>query len=752
VGADAYPDFIVGQLTAHPGSKDGWQADTWVRWVMDKALATGAPCNIAFALGYATHAAGDIFGHTYVNLYSGDVFDLSDSDEPALRHVAVESFLARHIPPLVDATGQPVGALHQSFSAPKDFVRDVLILGEGPSGEYFGRPLALHLYTMRKLHSELRKLEQVLSPATPGLTSFIANLEREAFTLKQKLDDYAGPIADAQRALTAAEQALSLEQQKIAAQQALIDDAVRLEAEARRAMKEASDELAKVPKEISNVQNRISDLTRDVRRMGPRTMKKVCATRLKWVAAFFVGAWVPTTYCHVSDEVNHVWVQLTNAIADAERVQNDLIARSAALAIKLEAAKLDASNAAVTKAAATAAKADLELKALANVTGQKAVVAARDSLGRLLAAQKEIEANAFALRQRIQSLQNVQGDLSNIGSAVRAWRADVEDAALKYVVAAERSIASSMTGADPLGPLAEWWKCSGLVFVAVPAEVPGAICAASHGIGEISRFRAKLRQILGVAAWLADPIGKAEDTLTKVLMPVLYDAATDIGGVILGDNFKQYVTIQRNGAQPDQLQAIFGRDKSRKQLLLIPDVVSRIQADMALQNGVFDGTAFAAVRNSSILGKLTLLSGTELNRLAASLGVVGPTTYGAQLFPVADPSFNILYGAVRSLDGSHQWQERAPKYPRRSGSDSSERRYGYRREGKKGGFRPFEDEKARRLMFNRLFTGPLNPSLETPGTFGFSEVLPAEYQRWTAEEPFPETGKSLFRRMTGWFR
>ena len=88
IGPDGFPDVIGGQVTVHPGLEDGiidddtetlvsgWKSDTWFQWVLSKAQT---PQEKAFAYGFLGHGAADTFAHTYVNMYSGDIFDIITS-------------------------------------------------------------------------------------------------------------------------------------------------------------------------------------------------------------------------------------------------------------------------------------------------------------------------------------------------------------------------------------------------------------------------------------------------------------------------------------------------------------------------------------------------------------------------------------------------------------------------------------------------------------------------------------------------
>lgn len=114
LGPDAYPDVATGQLLTHPdnlpASASGISGATDTsQWI--NALWAAAPVNLvslngnsactvtlaktAFAVGYLTHTAGDMYGHTFINYFAGGAFDLKDN---ALQHIIIEGYADALIP------------------------------------------------------------------------------------------------------------------------------------------------------------------------------------------------------------------------------------------------------------------------------------------------------------------------------------------------------------------------------------------------------------------------------------------------------------------------------------------------------------------------------------------------------------------------------------------------------------------------------------------------------------------------------
>ena len=103
MGPDAYPDIATGQAIIHTdapfnteGGTNAWlehvwrQANNWRGSADEKAKVR------AFAAGYLTHGAGDMFGHSYVNYYAGGDFNTASTN--FARHLVLEGYIGQHCP------------------------------------------------------------------------------------------------------------------------------------------------------------------------------------------------------------------------------------------------------------------------------------------------------------------------------------------------------------------------------------------------------------------------------------------------------------------------------------------------------------------------------------------------------------------------------------------------------------------------------------------------------------------------------
>lgn len=98
LGPDAYPDILTGQQVIHPegeetGVPDG--SDAWLGHVWNSF--GDDPWQRAFRLGFLTHAAGDTYGHTFINHFSGAPFTLNPPDN-AVRHIVLEGYVDKRLP------------------------------------------------------------------------------------------------------------------------------------------------------------------------------------------------------------------------------------------------------------------------------------------------------------------------------------------------------------------------------------------------------------------------------------------------------------------------------------------------------------------------------------------------------------------------------------------------------------------------------------------------------------------------------
>lgn len=102
LGPDAYPDILTGQQVIHPDQSDtgiSGGSDAWLKYLWDRSESTNSSAVRAFIVGYLTHAAGDMYGHTFVNNFSGGSFAITPPAGPsnAIKHIVVEGYTDKRL-------------------------------------------------------------------------------------------------------------------------------------------------------------------------------------------------------------------------------------------------------------------------------------------------------------------------------------------------------------------------------------------------------------------------------------------------------------------------------------------------------------------------------------------------------------------------------------------------------------------------------------------------------------------------------
>ena len=68
-------------------------------WNQSQQPENATPAIRAFVVGYLTHAAGDMFGHTFINTFSGDLSQYPAAGPAnAIKHVVVEGYVDKRLP------------------------------------------------------------------------------------------------------------------------------------------------------------------------------------------------------------------------------------------------------------------------------------------------------------------------------------------------------------------------------------------------------------------------------------------------------------------------------------------------------------------------------------------------------------------------------------------------------------------------------------------------------------------------------
>lgn len=112
LGPDAYPDILTGQQVIHPdpeltniaSGSNAWLTYLWtltapIKIPFPKKTIQPNPAHKAFVVGYLTHAAGDMYGHTFINNFTGAPFKITPPEGPenGVKHILVEGYIDKRL-------------------------------------------------------------------------------------------------------------------------------------------------------------------------------------------------------------------------------------------------------------------------------------------------------------------------------------------------------------------------------------------------------------------------------------------------------------------------------------------------------------------------------------------------------------------------------------------------------------------------------------------------------------------------------
>lgn len=798
IGPDGFPDFITGQVTTHPGIKDDWQTGDWVARLNDRAQ-TGP--EMAFAAGYAVHAASDVFAHSYVNEYSGDIFDLKDERNVERRHFVLEKYIDYALPLIPDASG---------LSAPTAFLSRELIFDVDAARLATKSGAAPHIASMYTVRVAVNGLDKELR----GVENFAGDLVTKAVLQHLQV---AGELASGEAALQAALIALGVNKERLEAMKSLLDiqetafnDAVgavernkelilslELGAKAAResivasrsAINSATDFQARAENDLIKLQADIAATPSTITREVCNTVGGVCNS-CGWLCSPVCEP--AKLVCRSVEVVNDVYSRLVDSarnlageIAAAKKTVTDnvvsIAANTALETAKLQEAAQERALTAGLEVAREAARVPFQL--------------ARTQYELELAATNQADDNVRRLREQIAKIRERLIDTAAIEQAMKDlfdrvrplslytsnWLKGIDRAGEGYIFAAqESSIAMVNGGGGVLSPYTKWLACHGSAFAGVPYQIPDALCQGeafiTHVDSEIQKiiervlpepFASLYRQVADIKAKVRGELKKATTeaalTLAKIVAP---DAATA--------EFIDLLAKPENATRGKLIEVFATRqDSAGKDLLVFTDVAALIDKDIHLNAGRLEPTGFKALAYARILSRLALLDRDGIRNVTTRFGG------DARKVVMSDTAsrYSVIIDMARSIDGNHQWQPFGLPYPR-DASDSqpqaADRRFGYGPGGGPPGFPLFISPELRRDVFSHLFPEAFigeigeHRALQWPAyrfpTCGSNPFpvafqpsgLPADYDDWckpgqSARTPKPSTWATIKRRWHGFW-
>ncbi|WP_027684147.1 hypothetical protein [Rhizobium leguminosarum] len=672
LGPDVFPDPVVGQMTTHPGIDGGWQADEWLGHVLNGAKSGE---EIAYGYGYVGHAAGDIFAHTFVNSYAGDIFSLMDGEtEVELRHFVLEKYIESVTPPVVDNTGRAID-LNSELKSPTGYLRDVLILGGDVSRQNLKSKAGGHLTAMYEVRRTVENLQRETQNVIAQLSTWAADyfskqiqLEIDLATAKQaveaakvavKVDE---ALLDARRAsLQAALDALAEAKRIVAANPGLITSQQRLLSEQAKVAADLSVEAVRIAADAASA---VAGLESNIARWASDLGNLVC--NIPFVGELPSCRILKAAIAEARKAIDKWHEKVTEArrlVAEAEKLRDDFKRELDRLQDDLARAEQGLANG-VYDAAVLAAETSLRTQE-AIVEAKRNVVAEAEKL------QQKISNELDAIIVITAELKKAIDRYNPLTLLISKWRDDIDVASEEYIKASERAGLKMLNSSgNPLHEYTEWWTCYGAVFQAVPKEVGQAGCLARNYVKDVQEEVGRVIDDLPeIVRWIVSPTRELAKQVERKVRPELEKAAFQIVAFLTNGSLAEFLEllIRPENASREKLVDVYRRDSSGKSLIVFGDVATVVEKDLSIVDGKLTPENFPALKHAVTLAKLTLLSPDQLDRMVVSVSGLNIAIPEGGWFKVRNGRYSLLLNSVRSIDGNHQWQAYGLPYPKRMG-------------------------------------------------------------------------------------
>lgn len=692
IGPDAAPDVVVGQTTVHPGVKDaegvniGWQTNTWLEYLL--RVSEGSDVGTAYTYGYLGHAAADVFAHTYVNQYAGDIFNLTDETLVEQRHFVLESFIGKYTPLLKNHLGSNLGSpgdLVTMNDELAEFIRDNLIYNDEVVDEYLKVPTAYHLAAYAKFREGINDIAEdgIWHDIDIAVTIIVA-----AYFDIELTPDEAEQVVDAAQSVLDELNGASEDVQQLANN--MYENASQFEETVFSSLVVAKETMAEVEQEWMSKHQEWRRKLLDVENLPSCLKIYVCKPDPKILNPGHMDCgWKRDAVCELAK--------------DLVQASNDLILDSAEL---LENETLGLKN-------------DLI----------QATVDLRDETVKAVESVHAIQ-NGFT-----DFLQVMSADASPIQSVLSGWRSDVDIALTEYVKAANTAMINTM---DPtkssLEPLEKWFECYHGSIVGIPSSISN--CGQLlDSIGDLFDSIENILMIMDEVATMGSPVPGAADLIVlkdKLIEDLLDEIKEEIGEAIedlIPEEIQEIIVLLGEDVDEAVLNQYFTTAESinpAKGLIMIPDIAERVKAEMSLTSeDTFDPQKYAVAYNAVVLAKLALLDNYGYEQLAL---LSGSSDYLDYFFEVD----NLVAQAFGNIDGNHQWMPLPPPIPNSFGNYStvdytySSDRSALGEETNDLGFIPWKGD-MRDKLFRKIFIGPLSPGIDAPSVISKAGIVEQSY-------------------------
>lgn len=737
LGPDVYPDLVTGQVTTHPGIAGDWQTADWLRRLYTNATSGD---RLAFAAGYVTHASVDTFAHSYVNMYSGDIFNLKGERRVELRHFTLEKYIDYRL---------PSGTNSEAISPPIDFLVEELLYSDNAerlAGKSGSAPHIVGMNVVRRSVNEadnsLRKLDNVAGKVLAEVIAAYLGLTRDIVTNQLQLKIAIEALGIEETRLEVERKALERLHDEL---QKSVDSIEDVESDIRKAGQDILDADKRISEGRSALQNanttiatlelQVLGLKRQLDNLHETIPENICNSVCKMVKKCVLGVCVKTKVCAINACYFHdVIKQVSNPIwRQVNKSINDTAGQIITAKSKLHEAEINLAADAAKKAQAlhekvAAQEAKLRYDAL-RTSLQASYDLQKTKYDIQLSLTSRLKNEAVTLREKLDELgksvikvadvkKAIEGfitDLKLVSFYTNNWRNGIDKAGVEYIKTSTK--VAKLTASGKPGAFTEirrWVGCYGSAFTPVPYQAAEFGCNVES---EYARVRKKLDDL--VLKVLPAPFDKlyTEYINVKADVDIKIKNATDKAGREVIKLAAPDGTTARlidllsepQRATKDRLNSEFKStsDSGATQLLSFPRVSDMIDIDLHLENDKLDPLAFRSLRHSLTLAKLSLLDFEEVRKIVWTLGA----NVKELPLPSHNGRYSLMIESVRSIDGNHQWQPFGLPYPRVAGvqpepTEASKRQFGYGAQGDgPKGMPLFRTESLRQNVFNVLFPG-----------------------------------------------
>lgn len=702
IGPDAFPGIFEGQMTIHPGSKHhGWGSDNWLRHLL---LTASTDEELAFAYGSLTHGAADIFAHTYVNTYAGDVWDLSDGEiDVERRHFLIEGYIASKMPQLSDKNGYPMHLPHQlimkngEMSVPtsllyRAYIQDTIAANEmGANGSPHFKQIMKLRYELQDLVKDGGTLQRLHELSQKVLAYYFFEIEvsnedlRKFNEAHQKLRDAVNNGIDEVQGAHNGFRNLVLKgidgssKADIDAQTSALDFAMS----AYGAIQDLENQKREVEDDIARILDDLNPLIDQENRC-----KKVCD--IPPCKDLGHGFYVPSGCNRVRDSCKQACT-----IASAASLKNVLAAKR-----KLQG--------------------DINKKIVDTKNNYL------DAISKVYEfTRKAYVAEGELINFSIDLAQRTAQSIDPVKSLVLGWIDDIELAMGEYFTANGTAIRNTMIGVNPLDPLLRWKDCSFPLILGIPSEVVGGACAVEDVASSLKELISFLESLAAKSTPFVGELLGVKQELELTIRTAASEELVRFGSKATGTDIQALLDVLKEPATAQMVDSQFMHSPASKKLIAFENASRRLNSDMKLgRNGnpqTLDLDGFAMIYDARVLARLALLDASSINRL-----------FGENILDSNDNATSLLDRFAHSIDGNHQWMALAPPDARTGGSKHAC--------GALNGYPDFPlwEPQSRRAIFKRMFKGPLAPAIETPYEVGFLPVRPPNYPYVPSKEhPFP---------------